>query len=147
MSIYRKIALILVSAVFLLSSTGLFLIYHACRICEISGIYINTDYKHDHKHERDQLSQMSCCSGTACEKVAKKDFDCCENNTYYLKISEPYTFSFNKIKFQEVSFRISSFINYIIIDKNNSINTSTKIIKPPDLFGTDLLNNICILRL
>ena len=98
MSIYRKIALILLSAVFLLSSTGLFLIYHECRICEISGIHINTDYKHEH----DQLSQMSCCSVPVCEKAAKKDFDCCENNTYYLKISEPYTFSFNKIKFQEV---------------------------------------------
>lgn len=148
MSIFRKITFVILSVVFLLSSTGLFLIHHECRISEISGIFLNTDYKNDdHKHVCDQLSQISCCSGSACEKAAKENFDCCEDNTYYLIISEPYTFSFNKIKFQEISFRISSFIDHIIIDKNNSINTSTKIIKPPDLFGTDLLFNICILRL
>ena len=151
MSIFNKIGLLFISVVFLLSSTGLFLIFHECHTCEISEIYINTDhYEHDHyeyKQEHDHLSEMSCCSGMTCENTVKYDHNCCEDDIYFLKIAKPYIFSFSKIKFQEVSFKVNNFINNIDIDKNNSIHISSQIIKPPDLFGTDLLHDICILRL
>ncbi len=150
MSIFNKIALLFFSVVFLLSSTGLFLIFHECQSCEISEIYINTgkhEHKQMHEHENHQSSDKTCCYGSVCEINSEKDTDCCSDDTYYLKISEPYTFSFIKIKFQKVCLEIFNFFDYKEKVQKHSVDTSTQIIKPPDLFGIDLLHNICILRI
>ncbi len=128
----------------------MFLTFHECDTCEIIEVFVNAEeheHEHEHKHEQHHASHESCCTGTVCETNTQTHTDCCSDDTYYLKISEPFTVSSLNIKFQEVSFKITYLFSFISDIKNDFIITLNKINRPPDLFGINLLHNICILRI
>ncbi len=146
MNYIKQILVLLFSAIFLLSSTGLFLTFHECETCDITEVFINID-DHGHEHHHDTELFDSCCSGETCDINVKNDTDCCSDDTFYLKISEPYTFSSFKVNFEKISFKILSIISFSSEIKNNYSNVSITIINLPKLFGINLLQTICVFRL
>ncbi len=150
MNIKTKISVGFFAVIFLLSSTGMFLIYHECETCDVSEIFINVD-KHEHEKDHDFESHHEhklCCSGSACESETEGISDCCDDDAYYLKISEPYTFSFFQVKFENVFYVINTLFSYKDKFQNTIISSINQINKPPDLLsGKSLLHNICILIL
>jgi len=141
MRLIQNISVLLLTGIFLLSATGLFLRFHDCNTCDVSEIFINTD-----KHEHVETTHSSCCSDYTCKVEKHDETTCGSNDTYYLKISEPYVFSFINIDFQSTYNIVFDFFSSNA--KKNQLNLlSNKIIKPPNIYGLKLLINICTLRL
>ena len=142
MRLIQNISVLLLTGVFLLSATGLFLRFHDCDTCEVSEIFINTD-----KHEHAEEAHSSCCSDFSCKVEIQDETTCCANDIYYLKISEPYVFSFINIDFKSTYNIVFDFFNINTVEKFQLNLFSNKTIKPPNIYGLKLLLNICILRL
>ena len=59
MRIIQNILVLLLTGIFLLSATGLFLRFHDCETCDVSDVFINLE-EHEHKHIRE--THEFCCS-------------------------------------------------------------------------------------
>ena len=143
MNLIKNTLGLFLSATFLMSATGLFLNFHNCQTCDISEVFINFN---EDKHEHIADTKSECCEGLVCITENQTDSECCEDDVFYIKISEPYTYSVDKIKFE----KLYVYVNPIFSSGNKlQINKSKvfiKPVKPPNLSGLKLLLNICILR-
>ena len=149
MNIYKNISILFLVAVFALSSTGLFVVIHECETCGISEIYI--DAEHEHKQHHKKVEHETCCLGGVCETSTEKhqsnNDHCCSDDSFYFKITNPYTFSVLKINFDEVILDFVFFTSHINKLKNNFTNSISRIERPPDLSGKQILHKICVLRI
>lgn len=153
MKIIRNIISLILSAVFLLLSTGLFLIEHHCNYTNTTNIYFSYNHEHD-CHTHSNQSENSCCShNTTCELESNHDKNnqqsCCNDNFYYYKINLPYViskfdFNFDKvISFVQISTNINLF-SEIFGDKHN---VTTPNVPPPILkTSKTFISELCILR-
>ena len=146
MNIYSKILIGIISLVFLFSTTGLLFVHHVCDTCEISEILINSEHKHEGDHH-----VKSCCTESSChpeEEQKNNDSECCNEDAYYLKITEPflsysYTIDLNEKVIQLFDYKLIEFADSKYIDQL----FYTSILKPPKLSGRIILRDNCILRI
>ena len=101
----KKIAIVFITLVFFVSSTGVALVHNVCSMCNI-----------DHKHTQEQ----SCCekkkpTSNNCKDNCKSDCSDCSKNTtvLYLKITEPFV---NEIII--IDFGFSNFVKLFNLNEN-----------------------------
>lgn len=146
MKFLRHIALLIILAVFMISSAGIFLTVHECKTCAVTKLFINADEPLFHHKETMQVKKdiKDCCSETVCS-VPQENGACCSEENFYLKISESYTVVYYTLNFN---------IHYLPVDIEyysaaNSVNKgdiyNTRICKPPDDTGKDLLHKLSVL--
>ena len=162
MKIVKHTILIFLSALFIVSSCGIFLTLHECASCDISEVYLNSD-NHTHEHckklsadhdccsestcETEYTQEENCCSESSCETEYTHLENCCRDENVYFKLTEEYIYSVQKLV-PETNF-ITYNVEYprlkSLPDKVNP--PRYNIIKPPDDAGRDLLLNISVLIL
>jgi|GEM_PF-3600070 hypothetical protein len=140
----KKISIIALASVFMLSATGIFLNFHECQTCHIKEVLINN---HNHNHSLTSVEQNGCCSGMNCKSDLISNSDCCKDQIFYLKIIEPYTFSILKIN-NYVAFG-QQVLNLFKTEINPFLFLFYKVLnKPPEILsGSKLLLNIQVFRL
>lgn len=144
MRLINNILVLFLSAIFLMSATGLFLNFHSCQMCDISEVFFNSD---ENRHEHEGEMNSECCEDLVCEIEKRSESECCNDDVFYIKISEPFTYSVVKIKFEKTFQFVNLLFSFI---PKTKIDQSTEFIKPekpPNLSGLQLLLNICILRI
>ena len=157
MILLRKIGLIF-TALLLVVATGGYSIYqHYCQCAEDRSVTVFVEPVCEHESEQ---TASSCCaaetSAKACCAAEEKtnqhncqDDNCCKDSSVFLKISDFFKVSFEKVSFQVVRGVIQLFIGISDagttgIGKTAFADTSDI---PPPVYGVDLLHKIHQLKI
>jgi hypothetical protein len=159
--IIQKTAVLIVAALFIMATGGFSIYHHFCYCAGESSasIYMETTCGHDHAAIQEPASccsasadhQESCCANQPQEKQADdchKD-DCCNTSSIYLKISDNFTVTLEKISFKFVVSFIQIMTGIELQPESQTsvfLNTEFNDTSPP-LYGTDLLHNIQQLKI
>lgn len=88
MNLTKNIVLFLTIGLFLISVSGIMLIYHECDTCGKEEVFVN-NYSHLLHHESD-----GCCeSAGTCPKDQIHD-DCCKDSLSFFKLVDPFLNSY-----------------------------------------------------
>lgn len=143
MSLFKNISVFFLATTFFVFASGLFLNFHKCQTCDISEVFINLN-EDEHEHTAD--SESECCEGLSCVAENHIESECCNDDVFYIKISEPYTYSVDKIKFEKLYEHVNPISSFISKLQINPSTVFFKTVKPPNLSGFKLLLNICMIK-
>ncbi len=136
MNLTKNIVLFLTTGLFLISVSGIMLIYHECDACGKEEVFVN-NYTHLLYHESD-----GCCESTGtCAKDEVHD-DCCKDSLSFFKLLDPFLNTYDKV--QQVD------IQLVYLFLSDTFNSGIKPINlPPEnlFYPPDMQDiNICVLH-
>jgi hypothetical protein len=92
MKLTKNILLFAFSFLFLISASGIVLIYHTCETCRQESVMIRNfqDYSQD-EHD-------PCCDQQATYTNVEMSYKCCNETLSFVKLSDPYVNGFYKLQ-------------------------------------------------